>query len=222
MASVALTQAAGGIKGQRAEDSQQRQQAIKGPRQPQQPYLPPPPPPPAAQQFRPVGPQPTKGAGQVTPVFSPARVQPIAPPPPPPAPSQQQVIVQQEQQQQQEPEQQQQQQEAEIDPNAAAQDSAPAVLAPAAAPAASEEEANPRPEPYAFTYAFESGDSATSGSSTREEQQDASGKVTGEYLVANSIIVSINSGRQSPITFGGSPLIARALSRSSLVHPQWG
>lgn len=188
MASVALTQAAGGIKGQRAEDSQPRQQAVKGPRlPPQQPYLPPPPPPPPAQQFRPTGPLPTKGAGQVTPVFSPARVQPIAPPPPP-APSQQQVIVQQEQQQQ-EPEPQQQQQETEIDPNAAAQDNAPAVVAPAAAPAASEEEANPRPEPYAFTYAFESGDSATSGSSTREEQQDASGKVTGEYLVANSIII---------------------------------
>ena len=165
IAGVALAQAAGGIKGQRSEESQQRAQGIKGPRpqQQQQLSLPPPPPPPR--------PQPIKGAGQVTPIFNAARVQPI---------QQQQQQQQQQviQQQEQEPEQQQQTQESEIDPNAAAQDSAPAVIAPAAA--ANEEEANPRPEPYAFNYAFDAGDSATSGSSLREEQQDASGKVTGE------------------------------------------
>lgn len=162
IAGVALAQAAGGIKGQarQAEESQQRIQGLKRPSQQQQ-YQPPPPPP-APQAARPQ-PQAIKGPGNVAPVFSAARVQPGA------QQQQQQIVIQQQQQEQE------QQQETEIDPNAAAQDTAPAILAPA-----SGEEANPRPEPYAFNYAFESGDSATSGSSQREESQDASGKVTGE------------------------------------------
>lgn len=161
IAGVALAQAAGGIKGQRqAEESQQRIQGIKRPQQQYQP--PPPPPPPAPLAARPV-PQAIKGPGRVAPVFSATKVQPVV-----------------QQQEQQVIQQQEQQQETEIDPNAAAQDSAPAVIVPAAAAPVSEEEANPRPEPYAFNYAFESGDSATSGSSQREETQDASGKVTGK------------------------------------------
>lgn len=168
VAGTCLVQAAGGIKGQQREESQQRFQAIKGPRQQQQ-----------QQQYQEPAPQPIvqqlsqqqvsiKGPGQISPVFSAARVQPISPAP---APIVQQQIVQQ---------QEQQVQESEVDPNAAAQDSAPAVIAPAAAAPASEEEANPRPEPYAFNYGFESGDSATAGSSQREETQDANGKVTGK------------------------------------------
>ena len=60
-----------------------------------------------------------------------------------------------------------------------AQDPAPAIVAPAR-PAPSNEEANPAPEPYAFNYAFNSGDAVSAGSSAREEQQDASGRVTGK------------------------------------------
>lgn len=177
IAGVALAQAAGGIKGQarQAEESQQRAQGLKRPSQQQQ-YQPPPPPP-APQAARPQ-PQAIKGPGKVAPVFSAARVQPVA------QQQQQQVLIQQQEQEQQ--------QETEIDPNAAAQDSAPAILAPAAAAApASEEEANPRPEPYAFNYAFESGDSATSGSSQREESQDASGKVTGKSFGSDHLCVYI-------------------------------
>lgn len=198
IAGIACVQAAGGIKGrQPAEDTQQRVQAVKGLRPPsqQQQYLPPPPP---APQPIALAPQPIivpqqaikAGPGQVTPVFNAIRVQPPPLPAPLPAPQsiQQQIQQQQEQVQVQEPEIVQQQQQLpaqleEIDPNAAAQDSAPAIIAPARqgpAAAASEEEANPRPEPYSFQYAFDSGDSATSGSSTREESQDASGRVTGK------------------------------------------
>lgn len=120
------------------------------------------------------------GVGQVAPVFSAVRVQAAAP-----APA---AFAQQAQVQEQEPEPQQQQQapDQEVDPSAAAQEGNAALAAlarPAAAAAASEEEANPRPEPYNFQYAFNSGDSATSGSSTREEQQDASGRVTGFYTL---------------------------------------
>lgn len=177
VAGFACAQSAG-IKGalQQPEEAQLRIQAVKGPganrpQQQQQPYLPPPPPQapaPAA-----VSQQAIKaGPGQVAPVFSAVRVAPQQPAPQPqPQQQQEPEIVQQ---------QQQQQQVEEVDPNAAAQDSAPAVLAPARAAAASEEEANPRPEPYAFQYAFDSGDATSSGSSAREEQQDASGRVTGK------------------------------------------
>lgn len=144
------------------------------------------------QLFRPA-PLPVAGPGALAPTFSAKRPE-------------QQIVQQQQQapivQLQREPEpvqqqeqQQQQQQEAEVDPNAAAQEGAGSALAlpangasalsgPAAA-GASEEEANPRPEPYNFSYAFEAGDSATSGSSLREEQQDASGKVTGKQQLAS-------------------------------------
>uniref|UniRef100_A0A6G1SNH4 Adult-specific rigid cuticular protein 15.5 n=1 Tax=Aceria tosichella TaxID=561515 RepID=A0A6G1SNH4_9ACAR len=121
-------------------------------------------------------PAPSAGV-QLAPVFNAVRVQAA----PAPQPIQQQVQVQE-----QEPEQQQQQApDQEVDPSAAAQEgnAALAALARPAAAAASEEEANPRPEPYNFQYAFNSGDAATSGSSTREEQQDASGRVTGFYTL---------------------------------------
>lgn len=175
VAGLVCAQAAGGIKGSRQqfENSQQRVQVGKGPaslRPPQQP-----------QYLQPAAPLPQSakaGLGQVAPVFNAVRVQPA------PLPQQVQVQQVQEQVQVQEPElqQQQQQQQEEIDPNAAAQEAGPSVLAPARAgpAAASEEEANPRAEPYSFQYAFNSGDSATSGSSAREEQQDASGRVTGK------------------------------------------
>lgn len=196
VAGAALAQAAGGIKGaqRQADNSAQRPLGLKRPQQPalqQQQYLPPPPPPPPQQPLPIVAPAPIKGPGQVAPVFTAVRVAPPAPPAP----------IQQQQQQQieeidapaqiQQQIQQQQQQVEEVDPNAAAQDAAPAIAAApagpaaaAAAPAASEEEANPRPEPYAFNYAFSAGDSATSGSSQREEQQDANGRVTGKFFDA--------------------------------------
>lgn len=182
-------EAAGGIKGaqqQAALAIQQQRTEVKGPRQlqatksnninQQQAVL--------AQQpvrIQPAG--PTKlGPGQFSPVFSSKR--PIQP-----TPQQTPVIIQQQQQQvePQQPEIQQQQQQqsvdaSEIDPNADAQDSAPAILAPNAAVAApaEAEEANPKPEPYAFNYAFDASDAVSSGSSAREEQQDASGRVTGK------------------------------------------
>lgn len=197
VAGLVCVQAAGGIKGrQQGEEGQFRFQSVKGPAslaprptfQPQQQYavqqqvaapqfvqqqV-------AAPQFvqQPIKAAPAAGIGQVTPVFSAVRVQAAAPAPQP-------LAVQQVQVQEQEPDSQQQQQQQqapdqEVDPNAAAQEGAAALLAPARpASAVSEEEANPRPEPYNFQYAFNSGDAATSGSSTREEQQDASGRVTG-------------------------------------------
>lgn len=190
---VIAVQAAGGIKGglQRDDSLQRGIQATKGPLgrpQQQQQYLPPPPPPPPQPAPLPQAPQQQaiKGPGQIAPVFNAIRVQP--PQAQPIQQQQQQLAIQQQQvQQEQEPiVQQQQQQQEEVDPNAAAQEGGPAIAAPArgaAAAAASEEEANPRPEPYAFTYAFEAGDSATSGSSQREEQQDANGRVTGFYTL---------------------------------------
>lgn len=190
---VLYTQAAG-IKGiqQQADGTQQRIEPIKGPRgpqripqpQPQQPYLA------VAAPVR-VNPQPAGkvGPGQVSPVFSSKRPQQPPQPsfiPQPIQPIQQIQQIQQVQQpppvQQQEPEvqQQQQQEPSEIDPNAAGAEGNPALAAPATSAAESAEEANPKPEPYAFNYAFEAADSITSGSSQREEQQDASGRVTGE------------------------------------------
>lgn len=188
--------AAAGIKGisQQADNNQQRVEAIKGPRQQFQPIRIAQP----TQQLLPAAPaiiqqqQSTKaGPGQITPVFSSKRpiqqvpVAPLLPPRPPvfapPAP----VIIQQQQQQEPEITQQQQQvqEPSDIDPNAAPAETGPAILAPAAAIAApaSEEEANPKPEPYSFNYAFDAGDAVSSGSSSREESQDASGRVTGKF-----------------------------------------
>ena len=158
---ASCAQAAAGIKGrpQQASESQ-RVQAIKGPAalrpQPQQQQvylpppppvqaielLPPPPPPPALaplplppQAPAPIFQQAIKGAGQVAPTFTAARVQPVIV-----QQQQQEPIVQQQQQQEQEPEssqQQVQQQAEEVEPSPAAQDNAPAVAVPVRA---SEEE----------------------------------------------------------------------------------
>lgn len=199
VSALALEAQAAGIKGQHHLDGtqQQRIESVKGPRQQlrlplpqQQPLL-------AVAAPARVNPLPGQaakvGSGQVSPIFSSKRQQlqpqpsfiPIIQQQPQ---QQQQLPIQQiqQQQQQQEPEIQQQQQQqvesSEIDPNAAAQDSAPAIAAPASSNAESAEEANPRPEPYAFNYAFEAADSITSGSSQREEQQDANGRVTGKFF----------------------------------------
>lgn len=199
---ILQAQAAAGIKGaqQQLEGSIKRVEAIKGPRQPLR--IPQPLPQQIVQQQNlaiaaPVRAPLPAGPGQVSPVFSSKRPQQQAvaalvpqqvqlAPVQPVQPVQQLVQIQQ---QEQEPEVQQQQQQvepSEIDPNAAAQDSAAALAAPSAAEAA--EEANPKPEPYNFNYAFEAADSITSGSSQREEQQDASGRVTGELLVSSHLI----------------------------------
>lgn len=206
-AAVAICSVSGaGIKGisQQLDGNQQRAEAIKGPRQQFQPIRiaqvaqPIPVAPQQAQQIIPTQQQQvTKvGPGQITPIFSSKRPvqQQQAAPQLPPRPIAQfapksPVIIQQQQQQQVEPEIQQQQQQiqepSEIDPNAAGAENGPAILAPAAAIAApaSEEEANPKPEPYSFNYAFDAGDAVSSGSSSREESQDASGRVTGKFIV---------------------------------------
>ena len=156
-------------------------QQIALPPPPQQQILLPPPPPPQ-QILLPPPPRPVaqaiKGPGRVAPIFSAARVQPVV------QQAEQQTQVQVQEQEPEPAAQQQQQQQVqvqeEVDPNAAAQDAAPAVVAPARAAPANEEEANPRPEPYAFQYQFAAGDGATAGSSAREEQQDASGRITGK------------------------------------------
>lgn len=92
----------------------------------------------------------------------------------PPAPSKVQPIQQQPIPQQQE---QQQQELTDIEPTGAAAQADLASIAPNRANAEPEQ---PEPEPYSFNYSFDSGDTATSGSSERQEQQDASGKVTGK------------------------------------------
>ncbi|KAG9508652.1 hypothetical protein GZH46_02847 [Fragariocoptes setiger] len=95
-------------------------------------------------------------------------------------------FTQQQEQQQELPTQQQQQQELDSDPAGAQADLSLARLpaAAAAAPAASEDE-EPRgaAEPYAFNYNIDTGDTATSGSSQRDEQMDTTGKVTGFYTL---------------------------------------